>query len=157
MPNISTLNLKNLLHQLEDNIPKQELINPAVSASSIGWHIEHALLTLDQIIEAIKRSDPKKYKWKFSFPKLLVYSINRILRGRAKAPGSVQPKNDITIDTLKDHLGITREKVEGLNELEAYKHFEHPFFGKLKLRPAIKFLEIHTRHHLAIIKDILKG
>jgi hypothetical protein len=33
--------------------------------------------------------------------------------------------------------------------------FEHPYFGKLKLKETIRFLEIHTTHHLSIIEDIV--
>jgi hypothetical protein len=41
-------------------------------------------------------------------------------------------------------------------ELVSRDHFfEHPYFGKLKLKETIRFLEIHTQHHLDIIRDII--
>jgi hypothetical protein len=35
------------------------------------------------------------------------------------------------------------------------QYFHHPFFGHLKLNKTIKFLEIHTNHHLQIIHEII--
>jgi len=43
-----------------------------------------------------------------------------------------------------------------LKTLPKDRYFEHPFFGKLKLKQTINFLEIHTMHHLDIIEDIKK-
>ena len=149
--------LRHLLNELEIKIAKEDAINAAVSKSSVGWHIEHSLLTINMIIEALKKSDPISYQWKFSFIKTLVFTLNKIPRGRAKAPGIVQPKNTFTVETLKKHLDQTKEKLGEFATLQPNNYFEHPFFGKLKLKPTIKFLKIHTRHHLAIINDIIKS
>ena len=126
-----------------------------ISKSCVGWHIEHALLTIDAIVEALKRSNPKDYKWTFSLTRILVFTLNKIPRGRAQSPASVQPAKNFTIDTLKDHIYISKQKMGALESLKPNNYFKHPFFGKLNLKPAIKFIEIHTKHHINIINDIL--
>lgn len=35
--------------------------------------------------------------------------------------------------------------------------FKHPYFGNLNVKDAIKMLKLHTRHHIDIINDIIKG
>lgn len=145
-----------LIKELENRIPDLEKLDPATSSSPVGWHIEHSLLTIDKIVEAVSKSDPREYKWRFNFARLLVFTINKIPRGRAKAPDSVQPKTEFTTATLKIHVAATTEKTRALNSLEANSFFIHPFFDKLNLKPTIKFLRLHTQHHLAIINDIIK-
>lgn len=147
--------LNNLVAGLENYVAKQDLTNTTISMSAVGWHIEHSLLTIGQIIDAIKRSDPALYKWKFNFKRTLVLTINKIPRGRAQAPDRVQPKNEFSAETLKEHLEAVRVKINDLHALKPNNYFEHPFFGKLNLKPALRFLGIHTKHHLNIIKDIV--
>ncbi len=144
------------LKELETKISKQEVFSAHVSKSNVGWHIEHTLLTINMIIEAVKKSNPLNYKWSFKLPRLLVFAMNKIPRGRAKSPEVVVPK---TYDekTLKEHLTIARLKIQNLEKISPDNYFNHPFLGNLKLEKAIKFLEIHTNHHLEIINDILNG
>ncbi|MBC7867344.1 MAG: hypothetical protein H7X88_07410, partial [Gloeobacteraceae cyanobacterium ES-bin-316] len=122
--------LTELLNALESNIMFTEKKNPAVSESSVGWHIEHSLLTINLIIESLQKSNPANYKWKFNFTKMLVYTMNKIPRGRAKSPASVRPSLDFTAQTLQQHLAITRARIEELKNLQPNQYFEHPFFGK---------------------------
>jgi hypothetical protein len=147
--------LHEYLNELETKISKQENYNNDISKSNVGWHIEHILLTINMIIEAVQKSNPKNYKWSFKLPRILVFSMNKIPRGRAKSPEVVVPK---TYDerTLIEHLKITKIKIQELENLSSDKYFNHPFFGNLKLDKTIKFLEIHTNHHLEIINDIIK-
>ena len=51
-------NLHLLVNQLESNISQFETTNHSVSGGSVGWHIEHSLKTIDQIITACKNSNP---------------------------------------------------------------------------------------------------
>lgn len=148
--------LSKCLNELESKISNSESLNLAISKSSVGWHVEHTLLTINSIIDRLKNSDPNDYKWKFNFPKILVFTINKIPRGRAQSPVSVQPRNNFTIETLKNHLDITKRKLAELQILKPTNYIEHPVFGKLKLKHTIKFLEIHTKHHIDIINDIIK-
>ena len=148
--------LKSLIDQLEIQIPKLESINPSVSTSPVGWHIEHSLLTVDSIIEALKKSEPVLYKRKFSFPKLLVFTMNKIPRGRGKAPTWVQPKENFSVESLQAHAASTGQKLLDLEKLQPNNFIKHPVFGNLKLKPAVRFIAIHTQHHLNIVRDILK-
>jgi hypothetical protein len=148
--------LKILLHQLEASIPKQELINVKVSKASVGWHIEHILLTIDVVIENLQNSDPKNYQWKFSFLQTIIFATKKIPRGKVQSPTAVQPKTICNPENLKHHIDRTGEKINLLPSLQPNKYFEHPFFGKLNVKPSVKFLLIHTKHHLHIIRDILQ-
>ena len=149
--------LNYLINELESLIPKYECLDIRISKSPVGWHMEHTLLTLSLIIEQLKRSDPITYKWQFNFTRILVFTINKIPRGRAKAPKVVQPKTDFNESTIKIHLDSVSKKIEELNLLKQDNYFEHPYFGNLNLKPTIKFLELHTKHHLSIIRDIIRS
>ena len=141
--------------ELESKIPNQEDYNADISKSNVGWHIEHILLTNKMIMEAVEKSNPANYSWSFKLSRIVVFTMNKIPRGRAKAPKVVFPK---TYDeqTLLEHLKIVTEKIQGLENMSSDKYFDHPYFGNLRLNKTIKFLEIHTKHHLEIINDIIK-
>jgi len=143
------------IKELESKIPNQEDYNPEISKSNVGWHIEHILLTNKMILEAVEKSNPADYTWSFKLPRIVVFTMNKIPRGRAKAPKVVVPK---TYDeqTLLEHLKIVTAKIQGLENMSSDKYFDHPYFGNLRLNKTIKFLEIHTKHHLEIINDIMK-
>jgi hypothetical protein len=143
------------IKELESKIPNQEDYNPEISKSNVGWHIEHILLTNKMIIETVEKSNPADYTWSFKLPRIVVFTMNKIPRGRAKAPKVVVPK---TYDeqTLLEHLKIVTAKIQGLENMSSDKYFDHPYFGNLRLNKTIKFLEIHTNHHLEIINEIMK-
>jgi hypothetical protein len=44
-----------------------------------------------------------------------------------------------------------------LETISKDRYFTHPFFGDLTLNQTINFLEIHTKHHLEIIEDIISN
>lgn len=148
--------LQKLIVELESKIPNQEIINPLVSISSVGWHIEHSLLTINLVIEALQKSDPRLYKWTFNSTRILIFAMNRIPRGRAKAPKAVQPKLDFDSKSIKSHLEVAKLKNLEIKSIPEYAYFQHPYFGHLKLKATLRFLQIHTKHHLAIINDIIK-
>ncbi|MEO6537569.1 MAG: hypothetical protein ABIT07_13030, partial [Ferruginibacter sp.] len=86
----------------------------------------------------------------------LVYSLNKIPRGRAKAPKVVQPVGEINAEDITGILQQTKLNINSLKDMKDNHYFAHPYFGKLNLKPTIKFLRIHTHHHLKIINDIIR-
>jgi hypothetical protein len=149
--------IKALINELEQNIPKHDLINIKVSNASVGWHIEHTLLTFNLVMEAMKKSNPADYKWQFNLSRTIIMGLNIIPRGKARAPKIVQPKNDFTKESLQQHVALAKQKLKYFKDLQANNYFEHPYFGNLNLKPTIKFLKLHTKHHLKIINDIVRS
>ncbi|MEO6831825.1 MAG: hypothetical protein ABI169_06465 [Chitinophagaceae bacterium] len=148
-------NVLELANQLETFIPMAEQRNERVSQASVGWHIAHALLAIDKSVEALGKSQAADFKPGFSFWKMIVLLTGRIPRGKAKSPKSVVPENEVTAQQLKHQMSAVKHQILRLNSLPAYTFFRHPMFGDLRLKTAKKFLCIHTRHHLAIIQDIV--
>ena len=149
--------INNLLNQLEAKISNGENLNPVISKGSVAWHIEHSLLTINLIINALIQSNPKNYKWKFSFIRMVVLLMKKIPRGKAKSPKVVLPHENISNESLVRHLLLTKDSIMNLESLSKDKYFTHPYFGDLKLNQTIRFLEIHTQHHLEIIEDIISN
>jgi hypothetical protein len=148
--------LQSMLNQLESYIPNYQKANSAVSQSTIGWQIDHILLVITNVVERLKASDPKDYKWKLNKYRILIQITNKIPRGKVRVPKSVNPTDLASLEDLKAKLEIAKKEIAELELLPAKSYFTHPFFGDLKLKSAIWFLKLHTNHHLKIIEDMLK-
>jgi len=145
-----------LVAQLETFLPQHNLINTNVSKSAVGWHIHHALLVINVIIENIKQSDPDAYRSKFSFWKTVIFAVKRIPRGKAKSPKTVQPPEASALAGIQQELDAASVSIKQLEKFTPNHFFVHPIFGKLNVPSTNTFLRIHTNHHLVIIKDIIK-
>ncbi|MCW2120031.1 DUF1569 domain-containing protein [Flavobacterium sp. 7A] len=148
--------LEQQLSRLESKIPEIDIINTAISSSTVGWQIAHTLLTFNFIVSTLEKSKEENYKWKFNFMRTLVFTLNKLPRGKAKAPKMVQPENSITIESLKENLILAKNNLEIMKNLKSNNHIPHPYFGELNLKQTIRFLRIHNNHHLNIIEDIIK-
>ena len=148
--------LLNLVDQLTLQIPNADRINHDVSNANIGWHIEHSCLVIIKIADTIAKSDPKNYTTKFNFLKLIVFIRGKFPRGRAKAPSSVIPNENITKEHLLESIVNAKKAINEISTCNKNQFFSHPLFGNLNVRNTLKFYSIHTHHHLLIIHDILK-
>jgi D-serine dehydratase len=149
-------NIDAILPELANYIADYNQSNKAISEVSVGWHIEHSLLVIKQITATVAQSEPKLYKSKFNLKRFVVFLTKTIPRGKAKAPKVVIPSDNITADALQESLKNTYQAITYLKDCQENQYFMHPFFGQLNKKQTIKFLEIHTEHHLKIIRDILK-
>ena len=148
--------LQSILAQLESHIPNHKKTNPAVSQSTIGWQIDHSLLVINSVIDQLKNSNPKNYRWRFNKWRFIIQIKNSIPRGKVRVPKSVKPIDVASIEDLKSKLEIAKKNLSDLENLPAKSYFTHPFFGDLNLKTTIWFLKLHTKHHLKIIADIHK-
>jgi len=149
-------NLDAIVPELANYIADYNQFNHAISEASVGWHIEHSLLVIKQVTATVAQSEPKLYKSKFNLSRFFVFLLKTIPRGKAKAPKVVIPVDEITKETLQESLKNTYQAIAYLKDCQENQYFMHPFFGQLNKKQTIKFLEIHTEHHLKIIRDILK-
>ena len=65
--------------------------------------------------------------------------------------------NDLLNDfeNIDNYLNFVREKLQMIKNLPSQSYIEHPYFGHLDVKQTLKFLKIHTQHHLKIARDIL--
>ena len=144
------------LSELESYLPQMEVTNPKISSSTVGWQIDHALRVVRGISWQLEESNPNDFKGKFNFQKSFILLTGYIPRGRARAPKDVKNDKEITAESINDFLGKTKIQISKVEGLDKKAHFPHPIFGQLDKKEAIRFIEIHTNHHLKIIRDMLK-
>ena len=148
--------INNLLDNLEAQIANYSILNKAVSEGNVGWHIVHSCLVIDSVCGAVCKSDDTKFIKKFSFKAFLVLLVNSFPRGKAKAPSFTMPSEQLSPASVLQSIQTSRKSIEALAKADKNQYFTHPIFGDLNTEQTIKFLGVHTNHHLKIIKDILK-
>ena len=156
MSNKRIIVLENLLTKLEYFLPQIDKKNPQVSKSTVGWQLDHALKVFNAVSEWTENSNPKEYNYKFNKWRSILLPLGYIPRGKARAPKHVLPPEIIKTEDLKVQLQNARTHIEKLNALPEKAYFKHFVFGMLPKNQTLRFLHMHTNHHLKIVNDILK-
>ena len=141
--------------EMVDHIPQRDRLNPKVSQADVAWHLDHSLRSINKICEALKASDPDKFRPNFSLSRVFVFTSGIIPRGVAQSPKSVLPPEIISTDSLYLQLEEAKKNLKELQALDSKAHFKHPYFKVLNKGQTFRFLKIHTQHHLKIIRDIV--
>ena len=149
--------IKQLLLNLEEQIENLEVINPKISKATIGWQIDHSLKVINSVVKTLQSSDPTLYKNNFSFLGKFFFTLGFFPRGKAKAPKYVKPPETILLEDLKAQIQLAKSNLETIDGLDENAFFKHPIFGNINKLRVHRFLELHTKHHLKIIDDILKN
>lgn len=148
--------LNQLLSHIEQNIPNKALKKPSVSSSDIGWQLDHTLKVFNAVSLWTVNSNPKEFKRKFNMWRSILLPLGYFPRGKVKAPKHVLPPEIIKTEDLKSQLQTARTHTENLKTLPKKAYFKHFIFGMLSKQQTLRFLEVHTKHHLKIVTDILK-
>lgn len=148
--------LNQLLSQIEKNIPNKTLKNPSVSKSDIGWQLDHALKVFNAVSNWTINSNPKEYKREFNMWRSVLFPLCYIPRGKVKAPKHVLPPKIIEPIDLKTQLQTAKAQIKKLKTLPEKAYFKHFIFGMLSKKQTLRFLQMHTNHHLKIVNAILK-
>ena len=145
-----------LITELGSYLSSKDKRNDEVSKSDVAWQIDHSLKVFNLVSETLVSSNPKLYSNKFNKWRLLIFNLGRFPRGKVKAPKFVLPSEIITVEDLNSQLKLANKNVEYIKTAHKYSHFKHFIFGVLHKSRTIRFLQLHTTHHLKIIRDILK-
>ncbi|MEM7486098.1 MAG: DUF1569 domain-containing protein [Bacteroidota bacterium] len=148
--------LKSEVSEIENRIQFRDSLNEDVSKVNVAWHLDHILITINKVYQEMEQSNPETYKGNFSFGRTMMFTFNRIPRGKATSPEIVRPPEFIDEQEIRSQLELVKKYLPKFDSLPAKAHFKHPYIGVCKRKQAKKFLTIHTNHHLAIINDILK-
>ncbi|MEO0311302.1 MAG: hypothetical protein RIQ89_959 [Bacteroidota bacterium] len=147
--------IKKILGILESYLPQASITNNLISSASISWHIAHALKVLQATGTTLQKTNPADYQPTFSFLKLAVMTAGRLPRGKGKAPKYVLPEKEYTVEELQALVTEVKTIWSQVPSLPANAYIKHHLFGHLNKKNTIRFVVIHTTHHVKIIKDIL--
>ncbi len=143
------------LYDIAYLIQFRDSVNTNVSKVPVAWHLDHTLKVVNRIHNILQNSDPTVYEKRFSLTRVFSFTLGYIPRGRAKSPAAVLPPNTIKTEDILSQLEEARENLSELEKLDQNVNFIHPVFGQLNKKQAKRFLKIHTKHHLKIVRDIL--
>ena len=144
------------LTELASYISQSDRQNGGVSNVNIGWQIDHSLRVMNQVISALLKSNPEEYKPKFNWRKSFIFFTKKIPRGKVRAPKGILSTEEITESSLISSVQLAHKNIGLLENCAPHHFFVHPFFGQVNVRETFVFIEVHTEHHLKIIRDICR-
>ncbi|MEL6652894.1 MAG: DUF1569 domain-containing protein [Bacteroidota bacterium] len=147
--------LEEKLLEIESLIAQRDALDTTISQAPVAWHLDHSLKVINGIFSTLSGSDPAQYQSDFNFTRSAVFISGSIPRGVAQSPKSVRPPEVIVTEDIRKQLSEARSNLQAFTTLPEGANFEHPVFGNLNRKKSLRFLEIHTDHHLKIIRDIL--
>lgn len=139
--------------------PEAELltVHPKVSAWSLAQHLDHSLKVGSAVLgSVVAPKEPPKAG--INMAGRMVLLLGWFPRGRGESP---KPLRGEAADTARllaavEKVRALRARVTADTLASSATVLKHPYFGGLTAAQAVRFLAIHTRHHLRISADILK-
>ena len=137
-------------------------VHTEISGWSVGQHLYHITMangSIPKLIERLKagrlgntEDEPK--------PEMLELITQGIIPGGRKAPERAVPPEELTAELLnrdfKRMQKATQRLEPILGELHAIPNrFPHMYFGPMSALQWLRFMEIHTRHHMVIVDKLV--
>lgn len=131
-----------------------------VSHWSIGQQVDHILKVLDAGQRMFATSSPELPRG-MNLTGHLLLTLGWIPRGVGKSPKGVLPATEIPDDLAERAARLRRAFCEtplsAALLADPKPVFPHPYFGGLTALQGLRFLGIHTAHHLKIVADIRRA
>jgi hypothetical protein len=144
------------LADLRSVVPQASVVVPTVSKWSAGMHVQHVCLAMIGVCQFLVASEPPPPPSGFSLVTSAIFLTGRIPRGRGKSPDQAIPSEGVSRQELETLLAESERRIEEARQVSADHWFRHFAFGVLDRDRTLKFIGIHNRHHLRIVRDILQ-
>ena len=148
------MNISKTLGELREASVNPDASKQSISRWSVGMHVHHCCLVIVEICNHLKNSVPPPPHSRSLF-KFFLFLTGFIPRRRGVAPENTLPGESLSHQELHKVLDKSERAIEEIKNIDRQKWFNHPVFGVITRDEGIKFIEIHNRHHLKIIRDIL--
>ena len=153
-----------VLSEIEDciamaqDLATLEAFAPNVSQWNVGQHLEHTGLVDRSILAILEKPAAEDLAGGPTPMGRFLLVVGFIPRGRAKAPAFVDPR-DLALPDVEPKLSQVRERFMALGDNLAKLDSDVPYgrhhvFGTLDGGQWLRFISIHHRHHLKIVRDI---
>lgn len=145
-----------LIEEVELNIKNRDRKNTAISQVDVAWQLDHILKVINRVSDTLLKSNPVDYKSNINAGRVFTLTGGYIPRGVAQSPKVVRPPEVISTKDLYAQIQEARDYIQQIKSLPKNANFTHFAFGQMDKGQTIRFLEVHTKHHLKIVRDILK-
>ena len=153
--------MQTLLDDIDGLAQREEaqfaLRRESVSQWTVAQQLDHAVRVCASILGRIDQPGEiieKKFHW---IGRVILIS-GYIPRGKGKSPKAFLPVL-CSREELRHSVAETRVLVDRVVAGHASESKDrivrHPLFGGLTAKEAFAFANVHTRHHLSIVRDIL--
>jgi hypothetical protein len=143
-------------------LPEAQLfgVQQQVSGWSPAEHLDHTVKVAQSIVYRIGDAAAEPSPRGLSFIGRVILMLGWIPRGKGRAPEKLKGVR-CTVEDLEARLGRYEAALAAIQrpvgEAARLPTVPHPRFGGLTPSQAMRFAIIHTRHHLRIVDDVLKG
>ena len=153
---------KDLLDGISEDDFTKLPANGGWSFSQLYSHIisvnKLALISIEKCINGTAKRNSRRLHWKV----WLIMLIGKLPPGRIKAPERIEAMvSSVSREEAKNQLIRFSQRLE-----EIYKNISkaspdmkvsHPILGPLNARHWMRFIDIHTRHHIAQLERIRRS
>jgi hypothetical protein len=147
------------LDQLLQRAERPDRSAPAVSKWSIHQHLEHAALSARHIADFVRRLNGGQGEpgGRTRSVAHIVLLTGWIPRGKGQAPEFAMPGDAPDPARIRTLIEDARAILSEAGPPRGGHRLEHPLLGPFTARQWQRFGQVHTRHHLKIIRDIEKA
>ena len=133
---------------------------PKISAWTVAEQVDHLTKVLERAL-ALLASGPPRLGRGINLVGRVLLAVGRLPRGIGKSPSAVRgverPESELRGALARVRVLVA--SVDGAGPALVGRHpvFPHPYFAGLTPAQTLRFLVVHTDHHLRIVADIRRA